>query len=124
MNTLDQALDDLDRMVDTGAEVPKIRNQISFIRGEVAALQHACLETIEQNAQTVTENVKLKEALSSADQATAIELAKINADKEITVAKIDAEAKEKEAQRKAEARRKFDEKVAAWNRAKTEKRHY
>jgi len=65
----------------------------------------------------------MKEALSNADHATTIELAKINAETELTMAKIDAETKEKEAQRKKEARRQFDEKAAAWNRAKTEKRH-
>jgi len=39
MKTLLDHIDDLDRMVDGGAEVSKIRSQIAFIGREIAALQ-------------------------------------------------------------------------------------
>ena len=39
MPTLQQHLDDLDRMVDSGASVAKTRSQIAFIGREIAALE-------------------------------------------------------------------------------------
>lgn len=39
MRTLQEHIDDLDRMVDTGTAVHKIRSQIAFIAREVAVLQ-------------------------------------------------------------------------------------
>ncbi|MGA2175261.1 MAG: hypothetical protein ABSH38_09795 [Verrucomicrobiota bacterium] len=39
MRTLQEHIDDLDRMVDGGAEKPKVRSQIAFIGREVAALE-------------------------------------------------------------------------------------
>jgi len=39
MRTLQEHIDDLDRMVDSGTSVAKIRSQIAFIGREVAALQ-------------------------------------------------------------------------------------
>lgn len=39
MKTLQEHLDDLDRMVDTGAGKPDTRSQIAFIAREVAALE-------------------------------------------------------------------------------------
>jgi len=39
MRTLLEHIDDLDRLVDNGADKPKIRSQIAFIGREVAALQ-------------------------------------------------------------------------------------
>jgi hypothetical protein len=39
MRTLHEHIDDLDRMVDRGAEKPNIRSQIAFIAREVATLE-------------------------------------------------------------------------------------
>lgn len=72
MQTLQQHLDDLDRMVDSGkAPKAELRSQVSFISREVSALEsayshleqeHALLQA--EHAKLQTEHAKLQEAHS------------------------------------------------------------
>jgi uncharacterized protein (DUF3084 family) len=39
MPTLQESIDQLDRMIDTGADIPKTRSQLAFIGREVSALE-------------------------------------------------------------------------------------
>jgi len=54
MKTLEEHFDDLDRMIDTGAAKPAIRDQIAFIWKQVSTLQmeHAALEQAYQELHT------------------------------------------------------------------------
>jgi lysyl-tRNA synthetase class II len=61
MRTLQEHFDDLDRMVDSGTNVAKTRNQISFIWGEVAALQASYAALAEAHTKLQEEHSKLKD---------------------------------------------------------------
>ena len=74
MKTLQQHIDDLDRMVDTNAAKPDIRHQISFIAKEIAAfeaefaaLQQAVLHLHHDHTTLQSEHSKLKKAQSDRD---------------------------------------------------------
>jgi septal ring factor EnvC (AmiA/AmiB activator) len=67
MKTLDEHLDDLDRMVDTGAKPPETRNQIAFIHREVleleereASFKQAAAQLEQELATLESEYAKLK----------------------------------------------------------------
>ena len=60
MKTLHEDIDDLDRMVDTGAQKDAIRSQIRLIAREVAALET-------DNARLVESHSQLQEALAKAN---------------------------------------------------------
>ena len=60
MASLEQDLDDLDRMVDTGAPKDAIRSQIRLITREVATLQTELARTVEDHQKLQAEHAKLK----------------------------------------------------------------
>jgi hypothetical protein len=60
MRTLQEHLDDLDRMVDSGTSVAKIRSQIAFIGREVAALQADYANLADNHVKLQDENSRLK----------------------------------------------------------------
>ena len=67
MKTIQEHIDDLDRMVDTGAGKPDTRNQIAFIAREVAVIE-AQLATLQQShAELKDEHTKLQEAHAKLD---------------------------------------------------------
>jgi regulator of replication initiation timing len=76
MRTLQEHFDDLDRMVDSGTNVAKTRNQISFIWGEVAALQANYSALAEAHLKLQEENSKLKEAAAKSNDRAWDELRK------------------------------------------------
>lgn len=81
MKTLQEDVDDLDRMVDTGAAKDAIRSQIRLVAREVAALETDLARSIQnhkesdaklieldkQNARLVAENAQLKNEAPSHD---------------------------------------------------------
>ena len=60
MPTIQQHLDDLDRMVDTGAHKPQIREQIDLIRRIVTALEA-------DNARLAQDHANLQKAKADVD---------------------------------------------------------
>jgi hypothetical protein len=76
MRTLQEHIDDLDRMVDSGTAIPKIRNQIAFIGREVAALQADYASLAEAHTKLQDEHPKAIAALKEAHHQ---EIAKITA---------------------------------------------
>jgi hypothetical protein len=61
MNTLQQDIEDLDRMVDGGADKDKIRSQIRLIAREVAALETDYASLAQAHSQSQEALVKLTE---------------------------------------------------------------
>ena len=61
MQTIQEHLDDLDRMVDAGARKPEIRSQIAFIAREVAVLETELASEKESNAEITAELASTKE---------------------------------------------------------------
>jgi hypothetical protein len=62
MQTLQQHLDDLDRLVTNHATQPEIRSQLAFISREVAALETNYVNLLEAHASLQEEHSKLKNA--------------------------------------------------------------
>ena len=64
MKTLQEDIDDLDRMVDTGAAKDAIRSQIRLISREVAALQAEYSSLAEHHSQTNDAKTKVEAELA------------------------------------------------------------
>lgn len=62
MNTLQEDIDDLDRMVDTDAQKDAIRSQIRLISREVSALQADHAQLVDRHANLQKRHAKLQNA--------------------------------------------------------------
>ena len=106
MNTLQQDIDDLDRMVDTGAAKDEIRSQIRLISREVAVLQADYASLAESHAQleealekSNDRNAELQEALTKANEASVKKVEEIEAAHLIQIGNIAASYQNAEQQR-------------------------
>ena len=68
MRTLQEHLDDLDRMVDNGADKPKVRSQVAFIGREVAALETDYARLAADHAKLQEAHTKLQNSQSYESQ--------------------------------------------------------
>jgi hypothetical protein len=64
IRTLQEHIDDLDRMVDSGTGVPKVRSQIAFIAREVACLEAAYAQLADAHTKLERRHETLKNAMA------------------------------------------------------------
>lgn len=62
MKTLNEDIDDLDRMIDCGAAKDEIRSQIRLVAREVSALEADYARLAENHVKLADEHAKLKQA--------------------------------------------------------------
>jgi hypothetical protein len=69
MKTLQEDIDDIDRMVDTGAQKDEIRSQIRLVAREVAALEADYSSLAESHAKLYESHTKLKDSQAKRNDA-------------------------------------------------------